>query len=449
MKKHLSQSLPNPTSTNTVPQIPNPFSEPIQFPSSLTVTTTMKSTDKLHDIVSDTNENDMKKSQHKNSKKTTNPSSSKESQLPNIFNSFSLSKEVTVECKNSKEDKHRSKDTYEKASDKPSSESDRYLNSMGSFTITPVPINIDSKQSTKTSSIVNNVIDNKQKDLPIRVKSQATLIKEADELAKKDKDKTKSKHLDKSHTKPPEKRTHSPLHIETNFPKDKIKLNDIQKVSPNYIKNNKLDDLVPKKHIDNLRVVENNIPRPGLVPVHHSPTFAKPDKPAPDIKKPKKDIVIVSDLDPLADNPVDQLSVDDSSSDVEVIGEEIGSSTIDPKTDGKSSSKPSSVVKSDSRQVPSVPLNREKQLNNIKRNDISHHNSQIRHSSKDKHLLNDSIISVPSHQSKVSENRSNHTDKMDIDDTEADIHKVMQNLREMQVHYILIKHIIEISIGSF
>lgn len=102
---------------------------------------------------------------------------------------------------------------------------------------------------------------------------------------------------------------------------------------------------VSQKQIESMRIAENNIPRPALVPVHHSPTFAKPDKRPPEVKK-KKDVVIVSDLDPLADSAPEPLSVDDSSSDVEL---------IEDKTE-----------KSDKCEVPSKDKNSQKKMPNKK-----------------------------------------------------------------------------------
>lgn len=114
--------------------------------------------------------------------------------------------------------------------------------------------------------------------------------------------KDKIKKPEKSQVK--DKRVDSPLHVDTSYQPSK------KDPSPKH------KDEIPQKQIENMRVAENNIPRPALVPVHHSPTFAKPDKRPPEVKK-KKDVVIISDVDPLSEQ--EPLAVDDSSSDVEVV----------------------------------------------------------------------------------------------------------------------------------
>lgn len=178
-------------------------------------------------------------------------------------------------------------------------------NSIGSITITPV---VNQKTEPKL----------KQDKGVIRVRSPAAL----NDLVQKEE---KPKKIEKNHTKD----KMDVLHVDTS-----ITVKEVPK--PNE---------VSQKQIESMRIAENNIPRPALVPVHHSPTFAKPDKRPPEVKK-KKDVVIVSDLDPLADSAPEPLSVDDSSSDVEL---------IEDKTE-----------KSDKCEVPSKDKNSQKKMPNKK-----------------------------------------------------------------------------------
>ncbi|XP_063384568.1 yemanuclein [Cydia fagiglandana] len=248
-----SVSAPAPAPHPAAPPAPPPaaplpaMAEPIQFPSSLTVTTSVKPIEKTEE-----------------DKKTT-------SIFGNLINTFSLSKDLIVET--------------EKKDPEPKKE---VPNNIGSITITPV-VQKEKKPTNPPS-----------KEPLIRVKSPAVL----NEMAKKDKHKPK----DKPQVK--DKRVDSPLHVDTSFPNKK------ETPSPTLTK-----EELTKKQIESMRISENNIPRPALVPVHHSPTFAKPDKRPPEVKK-KKEIVIISDLDPLGDVQQESVvAVDDSSSDVEVIEE--------------------------------------------------------------------------------------------------------------------------------
>lgn len=117
-------------------------------------------------------------------------------------------------------------------------------------------------------------------------------------IHKKEKDKVRKPEKSKS--------IESPLHIDTSYANKK------ELTSPKH------KDEITQKHIESLRIMENNIPTPGLVSVRHSPTFVKPDKRPPEIKK-KKEIIIVSDLNPLRDIDQEPLMLDDSSSDVELV----------------------------------------------------------------------------------------------------------------------------------
>lgn len=249
--------------TPTLP--PMTFTEPIQFPSSLTVTattTTKQSQDKTEVAVSSED------------KFKTNPG------FGSILNTYTLNKDLII-------DKPEKKDTFEKK-DEP------YIppNNIGSITITPVPSN-PVKPDKKPMNNIPNQSTERQTAGFIRVKSPAAL----NDMVKKDKIKKTEKLK--------EKRVASPLHVDTSFVPNK------KDPSP------KRKEEIPQKTIEHMRVAENNIPRPTLVPVHHSPTFAKPDKRPPDMKK-KKDVLITSDVDPLSDQQ-EPLSVDDSSSDVELV----------------------------------------------------------------------------------------------------------------------------------
>ncbi|CAH2251650.1 jg2305 [Pararge aegeria aegeria] len=239
------------------------FNEPIQFPSSLTVTTSVKNID----------END--KDKYK-----INPAAV----FGTVLNSYSLSQDIVMEKEDRKKDPELCKDD------------NMYIPpNIGSITITPVPNQKEKK--------VNNVNDRPKEPL-LRVKSPAVLNEMVTNRKAKDKEKHKKTDKDKDH-----KRIDTPLTIDTTNPSKK---------EPE--KSPKSKDEFSKKQIESMRIAENNIPRPGLVSVHHSPTFAKPDKRPPEVKK-KKDIVIVSDLDPLSDIPQEPVAIDDSSSDVEVIEE--------------------------------------------------------------------------------------------------------------------------------
>ncbi|XP_013171620.1 PREDICTED: yemanuclein-alpha isoform X3 [Papilio xuthus] len=249
--------------TETQPVInPQPvsYTEQIQFPSSLTVTTSVKTTDK-------------QEPEDKDSKYKINPAV-----FGKIINSYSISNDLIVE---KAEDKK--KDTADK------SKEDIYIpsNNIGCITITPVP---NQQKPYKK----NNIITDKKEPL-LKVKSPAAL----NEMVKKDK-----------HKKPEKKknRVESPLHIETGYQ------NKEPTPSP------KSKEEITQKQLENMRTAENNLPRPALIPVHHSPTFAKPDKRPPEVKK-KKDVMIVSDVDPLGDVQQEPVAIDDSSSDIEVVEE--------------------------------------------------------------------------------------------------------------------------------
>ncbi|XP_068623111.1 yemanuclein isoform X2 [Battus philenor] len=241
-------------------QQPMPYPEQIQFPSSLTVTTTVKNPDK-HDA-------------DKDSKYKINPAV-----FGNIINSYTIGNDLIVEKAEEKK-----KDSADK------SKEDLYIppNNIGSITITPV------NPEKKTNSVT--ILD--KKEALIRVKSPAAL----NEMVKKDKHKKPEKLK--------EKRVTSPLQVDTSY--------QLNKKDP--IPSPKQKEEVSQKQIENMRTAENNLPRPALIPVHHSPTFAKPDKRPPEVKK-KKDVVIVSDLDPLGDIQQEPLAIDDSSSDVELVEE--------------------------------------------------------------------------------------------------------------------------------
>ncbi|XP_063895661.1 yemanuclein isoform X1 [Helicoverpa armigera] len=275
---------PQPQRSETLPS--TTFTEPITFPSSLTVTTT---TSKPSPDKTDTEE----------------PKVSKNSVFGNIMNTFSISKDLIVE----KPDK---KDTEKKE--------ELYIppNNIGSITITPVPNNPPKPEK----KLNNNVQATDKHSGFIRVKSPAAL----NEMVKKD----KSKKSEKSQIK--EKRVASPLHVDTSYQPSK------KDPSP------KLKEEIPQKQIESMRVSENNIPRPALVPVHHSPTFAKPDKRPPEVKK-KKDVVIISDVDPLSEQ--EPLAVDDSSSDVELVEDNRTEKSDKSEKRDKSETVPSNRVNCD------------------------------------------------------------------------------------------------------
>ncbi|XP_022823567.1 yemanuclein-like isoform X2 [Spodoptera litura] len=338
-----STSQPAAPSQRTEPPAPRPepapaaapapasFTEPIHFPSSLTVTTTTtkQSPDKTDVPVA---------SEDKAPYKTNSLV------FGSIMNSISLSKDLIVD----KKDNEKKDELYIPP------------NNIGSITITPVPSNPPKPEK----KLMNNNVQASTADKSglIRVKSPAAL----NEMVKKD----KVKKPEKSQVK--EKRVDSPLHVDTSYQPSK------KDPSPKH------KEEIPQKQIESMRVSENNIPRPALVPVHHSPTFAKPDKRPPDVKR-KKDVVIISDLDPLSEQ--EPLAVDDSSSDVELVE--------DNRTD-KSESK-----RDKSETVPSkdrVNYDANKKVNNVK-------------CKKDKEV----------HKSSESEEPTND-----------DIDTLMRNLREME-----------------
>ncbi|XP_045539364.1 yemanuclein isoform X3 [Papilio machaon] len=246
------------TETQPVVSQPVAYTEQIQFPSSLTVTTSVKTSDK-------------QEPEDKDSKYKINPAV-----FGKIINSYAISNDLIVE---KAEDKR--KDITEK------SKEDVYIpsNNIGCITITPVP---NQQKPYKK----NNIITDKKEPL-LKVKSPAAL----NEMIKKDK-----------HKKPEKKknRVESPLHIDTGYQ------NKEPTASP------KSKEEISQKQLENMRTAENNLPRPALIPVHHSPTFAKPDKRPPEVKK-KKDVMIVSDVDPLGDVQQEPVAIDDSSSDIEVV----------------------------------------------------------------------------------------------------------------------------------
>ncbi|XP_023943824.2 ubinuclein-1 isoform X3 [Bicyclus anynana] len=246
------------------------FTEPIQFPSSLTVTTSLK-----------TNDDDKEK--------YINPASV----FGSVLNSYNLSQDLVIE-KEDKKDPERCKE-------------DMYIPpNIGSITITPVPNQKDKK--------ANNV--DRPKEALLRVKSPAAL----NEMVSINKTKEKEKYKKTDKEKEP-KRIDTPLHVDT--------VNHSKKEPE---KSPKTKEEFSKKQIESMRIAENNIPRPGLVSKHHSPTFAKPDKRPPEVKK-KKDIVIVSDLDPLSDIPMEPVAIDDSSSDVEVVEEKAADKSESDKSE--------------------------------------------------------------------------------------------------------------------
>ncbi|CAG9571582.1 unnamed protein product [Danaus chrysippus] len=220
------------------------FTEPIQFPSSLTVTTSVKNIERTED-----------------EKYKVNPG------IGALINSYTLNKDLVIE---KPEDR------------KPDRSKEEYIptNSIGSITITPV-VNKD-----------------KAKEPLLRVKSPAALN---EMIHKKD----KPKKTDKNITIYRDKRIESPLQVDISVNTKK----DSQ--SP------KLKEEISQKVIENMRSVENNIPRPALISVHHSPTFVKPDKRPPEVRKKKE--LIISDEDPVSEVP-DTNDVDDNS-DVVFMGE--------------------------------------------------------------------------------------------------------------------------------
>lgn len=325
------------------------FTEPIQFPSSLTVTTTTA----------------MKQSPDKHEAAMTEDKYHKSNSVfGSILNAFTLSKDLIVE-------KPEKKDTHEK-------KEDVYIppNNIGSITITPVPTNMPKPEKKLNNNVnVPLIPADKQAQGFIRVKSPAAL----NEMVKKD----KIKKVDKPAK---DKRVQSPLHVDTSYQPSK------KDPSPKH------KEEIPQKQIESMRVAENNIPRPALVPVHHSPTFAKPDKRPPEVKK-KKDVVIVSDVDPLSDQQ-EPLAIDDSSSDVELVE--------DNRTD-KSESKrdKNETVPSKDRVIVSV----DKKVNNKCR--------------KDKEI------------------RPNECD----DATNEDIDTLMRNIREMEVRLFCYLFIVKRQVG--
>ncbi|KAJ8720509.1 hypothetical protein PYW08_005974 [Mythimna loreyi] len=295
---------PPPPAAATPPAAPAAFTEPIQFPSSLTVTTTSK------------------QSPDKTELEDNKPSSYKANSVFSSIMNFTLSKDLVVE-KPDKKDNDKKEELYIPP------------NNIGSITITPVPNNPPKPEKKLNNNVqVSQVSTDKQSGF-IRVKSPAAL----NEMVKKD----KVKKPEKSQTKE-KSRVESPLHVDTSYQPSK------KDPSP------KLKEEIPQKQIENMRVAENNIPRPALVPVHHSPTFAKPDKRPPEVKK-KKDVVIISDVDPLSEQ--EPLAVDDSSSDVELV-EDNRTDKSEPKRDKSESSVPSK---------DRVNHDMNKKVNNVKRKD--------------------------------------------------------------------------------
>ncbi|RVE52303.1 hypothetical protein evm_003093 [Chilo suppressalis] len=387
-------------------QPPASFTEPIHFPSSLTVTatTTNRPTDKQED--------DKYKSQV----------------FGTIINSFSLSKDLIVEKPDDRKKEEKSRE-------------DLYIppNNIGSITITPVP---NSKEKKLTNSVITST--EKHPEGLIRVKSPAAL----NDMVKKDKEKNKKP--EKNHVK--EKRVDLPIHVDTTLqtnkkepsppsfdkPKESLirvkspaALNDMCKKDKdknkkpektNHVKDKKVEvplhvdtsfpsskkepspknkEEISQKQIESMRIAENNIPRPALVPVHHSPTFAKPDKRPPEVKK-KKDVVIVSDVDPLGDIvQAEPYAVDDSSSDVEV---------VEDKNMDKSGQK---CDKSDS--VPSQLKDK------VSVTDGQKKVNSVKHCSKAASV----VAAVKDGQS---EKRSDSLDEP----TKEDIDNIMRNIREME-----------------
>ncbi|XP_035442787.2 ubinuclein-1 isoform X2 [Spodoptera frugiperda] len=323
--------VPAPAVAPAAAAAPASFTEPIHFPSSLTVTTTTtkQSPDKIEAPVT---------AEDKAPYKTNSLI------FGSLINPISLSKDLIVD----KKDSDKKEELYIPP------------NNIGSITITPVPSNPPKPEKKLTNNNVQaSTVD---KSGLIRVKSPAAL----NEMVKKD----KVKKPEKSQVK--EKRVDSPLHVDTSYQPSK------KDPSPKH------KEEIPQKQIESMRVSENNIPRPALVPVHHSPTFAKPDKRPPEVKR-KKDVVIISDVDPLSEQ--EPVAVDDSSSDVELVE--------DNRTD-KSESK-----RDKSETVPSkdrVNYDANKKVNNVK-------------CKKDKEV----------HKSSESEEPTND-----------DIDTLMRNLREME-----------------
>ncbi|OWR44327.1 hypothetical protein KGM_207398 [Danaus plexippus plexippus] len=225
------------------------FTEPIQFPSSLTVTTSVKSIDRSED-----------------DKYKVNPA------IGALINSYTLNKDLVIEKPEDRKT-DRSKEEYIPA------------NSIGSITITPV--------------VAKDKKADKAKEPLLRVKSPAALN---EMIHKKDKPKKPEKNV----TLYRDKRLESPLHV------------DISGNTKKDSQSPKLKEEISQKVIENMRSVENNIPRPALISVHHSPTFVKPDKRPPEVKK-KKEPLIISDEDPLSD--VRETNELDDNSDVVFMGE--------------------------------------------------------------------------------------------------------------------------------
>lgn len=336
-------ALPAPPTTPTPP----PFVEPIQFPASLTVTTTTTSKQDKPDEEKD--------------KYKTN------SVFGNFINSFNLSKDLIVEKPDERKKDERKEDLYVPP------------NNIGSITITPVLPQPKDKKPTTT-------VPPEKKEGLIRVKSPAALNEMASNVAAK-KDKEKPKKPEKNHVKE-KSRVESPLHIDTSYQAPK------KEPSP------KNKEEITQKQIESMRIAENNIPRPTLVPVTHSPTFAKPDKRPPEVKK-KKDVVIVSDVDPLGDIQPEPYSVDDSSSDVEVVEDSKNTDNSEPKT---------SDIRSDT-----VPSKDKVYLDAKKVNNVKH---------KERSSVKDG----------KSEKRSDSLDEP----TKEDIDTIMRNIREMEVSLLLL-----------
>lgn len=274
------------------------------------------------------------------------------------MNSYSLSKDLIVETS---EDRKKDETYYPP-------------NNIGSITITPV------LTQPKEKKVSPPIASQDKKEGLIRVKSPAALNEMVSTGAKKEKEKPKKP--EKNHVKE-KSRVESPLHIDTSYQPSK------KEPSP------KTKEEISQKQIECMRIAENNIPRPALVPVHHSPTFAKPDKRPPEVKK-KKDVMIVSDVDPLGDIQAEPFAVDDSSSDVEVVEDTKSTDKSEPN---------SSDIRSDT--VPS----------------------------KDKVFVDPKKVNSAKHKERSSVKDSKCEKRSDSLDepTKAEIDNIMRNIREMEV----------------
>lgn len=204
--------------------------------------------------------------------------------------------------------------------------------SIGSITITPVP-------SQKTDRKVNNTLPvEKPKESFLRVISPAAL----NEMAKKDKDKQKK--IEKVTTSK-EKRVESPLQVDTSYQTNK------KEPSPK----TKVEEINPKQ-IEAMRLAENNIPRPALIAKHmNAPTVPKTD-----VKK-KKDLFIMSDVDPLGDIQQETVDVEDSSNSVELVEEKTDASEC--ASDNRNDIVPSKDKVSGGQKKPNSVIERSFSLN--------------------------------------------------------------------------------------